>query len=133
MMKPEPAPIVSSRRLPKRRRNSRPSGVSRSSGGSSPSTSPPETVSVTAMFTTAGSTRLTSGEKLSGAERGDGIAGCGRRAGRSKQRKGQDQAPWMPGWGHIGGFFPEGMQSCVQQQMAWSRPSNKNPAQRDVP
>ena len=76
MMKPEPAPIVSSRRLPKRRRNSRPSGVSRSSGGSSPSTSPPETVSVTAMLTTAGNTRLTSGEKLSGAERATALPGA---------------------------------------------------------
>ena len=32
MMKPEPAPIICSCLLPKRRRNSRPSGVSRSSG-----------------------------------------------------------------------------------------------------
>ena len=90
MMKPEPAPIVCSRRLPKRRRNSRPSGVSRSSGGRSPSTSPPEMVSVTAMLTTAGSTRLTSGAKLSGAERATALPGAAAQAvtsGESQDRQ----------------------------------------------
>ena len=78
MMKPEPAPATCSRLLPKRRRNSRPSGVSRSSGGNSLSMSPPETVSVTAMFTTAGSTFFTSGARLSGAARA--LADCGEHA-----------------------------------------------------
>jgi len=61
MMKPEPAPVTCSRRLRRRSRNWR-----CSSGGSRAKGSAPPTVSVTAMFTTLGITRLTSGAKLSG-------------------------------------------------------------------
>ena len=73
MMKPEPAPVMCCSRSPKRRRNSRPSGVSRNSGGRSRSRSAPDTVSVTAILTTEGSTFLTSGAKLSGAPRASAV------------------------------------------------------------
>ena len=94
MMKPEPAPIICSCLLPKRRRNSRPSGVSFSSGGSSAATSLPVTVSVTAMFTTAGSTRLTSGEKLSGAERATAPCGAAVQAASSSGARTASARTW---------------------------------------
>ena len=103
MMKPEPAPIVCSLRLPKRRRNSRPSGVSRNSGGSSLSTSPPDTVSVTAMFTTDGSTRLTSGEKLSGVERAMALPGTEVQAVTRRARASiASRGPLRRRWGRQG-------------------------------
>ena len=119
MMKPEPAPCICSCLLPKRRRNSRPSGVSFSSGGSSAATSLPVTVSVTAMFTTAGSTRLTSGEKLSGAERAAAPCGAAVQAATKQQGEGRQGADLIPhgpaheagaacGVGHAGGVSGRG-------------------------
>jgi len=46
--------------------------------------SPPETVSVTAMFTTAGSTFFTSGARLSGAARA--LAACGEQEAAANAR-----------------------------------------------
>ena len=80
------------------------------------------------MFTTAGSTRLTSGEKLSGAERAMALPGTGCQAVATEREPAPRAEDLFAGMGPPGiiviWFSPAGLR---QQQMACGCGSNKNP------
>ena len=84
MMKPDPAPIICSRRLRKRSRNSLSSGVPRNSGGSSRQKVAARHGLRDRDVHDRGSTFLTSGAKLSGATRADALSGAAAHADRTR-------------------------------------------------